>query len=108
MAQKLIVAFTDDLDGSDAAETISFSFERKNYEIDLNEGHAEEFRSAMQKYIKAARSTDKSKAQPKTVKKTGAISSKDIRAWAETQNIEMNPRGRLKQEVVDQYMAAHK
>ena len=55
MAQKVQVLLTDDLDGSDADETISFGFEGTQYEIDLNKKNAEAMRKAITKYTSAAR-----------------------------------------------------
>ena len=45
MAKKTetIVTMTDDLDGSTASETIAFSFEGANYEIDLSKANAKAF-----------------------------------------------------------------
>lgn len=40
MAQKTVVILSDDLDGSDANETITFGLDGSEYEIDLNEAHA--------------------------------------------------------------------
>ena len=37
MAQKVVVTLFDDIDGSEAAETIAFGLDGKSYEIDLNE-----------------------------------------------------------------------
>ena len=36
MAQKVLTMLTDDLDGSDASETITFGLDGVTYEIDLN------------------------------------------------------------------------
>ena len=35
MAQRVVFSVTDDLDGSDGAETVSFGFGGSTYEIDL-------------------------------------------------------------------------
>ena len=40
MAQRVNVFLVDDIDGSDAAETISFGLDGTRYEIDLNSDHA--------------------------------------------------------------------
>ena len=40
MAQKTQVILTDDMDGSEATQTISFAYQGVNYEIDLNDDHA--------------------------------------------------------------------
>jgi hypothetical protein len=55
MAQKTTVRLVDDLDGSDAVETIAFGLGGKTYEIDLSAGNAEKFREAMAEFVEAAR-----------------------------------------------------
>jgi len=41
MAQKTLILLQDDLDGSEAAETVSFGLDGKSYEIDLSEKNAQ-------------------------------------------------------------------
>ena len=55
MAQKVQIHLVDDLDGSDASETVSFALDGATYEIDLNEAHAEELRNALAPYVGHAR-----------------------------------------------------
>ena len=44
MAQKVMVTLVDDLDGSEAGETVEFGLDGAFYEIDLSEGNAERLR----------------------------------------------------------------
>ena len=44
MAKRTITVLQDDLDGSDAAETVSFAVDGVSYEIDLNEDNAARLR----------------------------------------------------------------
>ena len=46
MAQITQVKLVDDLDGGEAAESVSFSLDGKTYEIDLSEKHAAALRDA--------------------------------------------------------------
>src|SRR5919107_884303 len=56
MARKVQVILSDDLDENVAAdETVSFSLDGTNYEIDLSEKNAEELRNAFSRYVQAAR-----------------------------------------------------
>jgi hypothetical protein len=55
MAQTVIVRLTDDLDGTDAGETISFSLDGKAYQIDLNKKNAATLRKAFSTYIEKGR-----------------------------------------------------
>jgi len=56
MAQATITYLTDDLDGSDADETIKFALDGRSYEIDLNKKNAAAFRRALKRYIDNGRS----------------------------------------------------
>lgn len=55
MAQTVIVKLTDDLDGSDADETVTFALDGKSYVIDLNKKNAIAMRNAFSKYIEKGR-----------------------------------------------------
>ena len=44
MAHKVSVLLVDDIDGSEAGETISFGLDGTRYEIDLHGEHAQELR----------------------------------------------------------------
>lgn len=108
MAQRIEVFLEDDLDGSEASHTIHFGFEQTDYVIDLNDSNAEELRSVLKKYAGAARKTTKApaakavRAAPSDGPSTGAV-----RAWAESNGLEVNPRGRIKRDLIEQYLAAH-
>ena len=45
MAQKVQVLLVDDLDGSEATETVAFGLDGAAYEIDLSSGNAGKLRS---------------------------------------------------------------
>jgi hypothetical protein len=55
MAQKVHVILEDDLDGSEASETIRFGLDGSQYEIDLNNDNAKEFRKTLERYASAGR-----------------------------------------------------
>jgi hypothetical protein len=55
MAQTVIVKLTDDIDGGDADETVSFALNGQKYEIDLNESNAKALRDALGPFIEKAR-----------------------------------------------------
>ena len=107
MATKTITTtkLIDDLDGGDASETISFSIDGKTkYEIDLSEENAKRLRASFDKYVAAARKVSKS-GKPITRTQSDADPAA-VRAWATAQGIKVNPRGRLKADVVAQFRAA--
>ena len=45
MAQKVQVLLVDDIDGSEATETVSFGLDGVAYEIDLSSGNAGQLRN---------------------------------------------------------------
>ena len=106
MAQKHVIELIDDLDGSTATQSLTFSLDGVDYEIDLNDGNAEELRSSMSKFAEVARRTGGRKRTVTEVKATG-LSSKDVRAWAMAEGLEVNARGRIQASVVDAYLNAN-
>jgi hypothetical protein len=75
--------FVDDLDGSNAAETVSFSFDNMGeMEIDLSEENALRFRLLMAEFVAAARPRMKPKASGKKRKaSTSGYDVPKVRAW---------------------------
>ena len=55
MAKTVIVKLSDDIDGSDADETVRFALDGKTYEIDLSASNASKLRGALRPYIEKAR-----------------------------------------------------
>lgn len=117
MAQKVILI--DDLDGSEGSETLTYAVDGHEYEIDLSEKNAEKFRATLQDYIKASRTVDRAPQTPTSISRparrrstsTGNSGRDDIaavRAWAQENEIEVAPRGRIKKEILEAYDDAHK
>ena len=57
MAQKVQVLLLDDIDGSEAAETVSFSLDGVAYEIDLSADNARALRDSIAHWVGHARRT---------------------------------------------------
>ena len=51
MAQKVNIVLVDDIDGSEATETVVFGLDGTSYEIDLNDEHAAALREAVAAYV---------------------------------------------------------
>lgn len=113
MAKKIEITLVDDLDGGDAAETVRFSLDGTDYEIDLSTKNAEELRSAVGGYIEAGRrSGGRGRGRPAKPATNGTKSAtevdpKQIRAWAAENHIAVSPRGRVPQALVIQFTEAH-
>ena len=55
MTKKIHVHLIDDLDASEASETLRFEVDGRPYEIDLNSHNAQKFRAEIAPYIQHAR-----------------------------------------------------
>src|SRR5690242_1292536 len=99
MAQRVNVVLVDDLDGSDASETVSFAIDGVDYDIDLNDKHADELRKAMAVYVGHGRRTGgrrRGGRRSRAVANGGSgASAADIRAWARENGWEVPERGRV-------------
>jgi hypothetical protein len=106
MAQKITVALEDDLTGGPADETVRFSFEGTDYEIDLSAKNATAFAKQLAQYIEHGRKAGR--AQPRRPGRTAANRQRsgDIRAWAKAHGLAVSERGRIPASVVGQYHAA--
>ena len=112
MAQEVLVTLTDDLDGSDAEETIMFAVDGATYEIDLNAKNAAALRKALDKYVAAARTANpstgarRSRTATRRPPRRPDIDPKAVRAWAHEHGIEVSSRGRIPAHILDQYRSA--
>src|SRR6478736_1378211 len=55
VAQRVVVTLSDDIDGGEAAETVTFALDGKSYEIDLSEANASKLRDDLASWIGHAR-----------------------------------------------------
>lgn len=55
MATCTVIELIDDLDGSEATETVRFALDGSEYEIDLAEQNAEARRAELTRFVEAAR-----------------------------------------------------
>jgi hypothetical protein len=122
MATMTLVTLVDDLDGSEAAESVSFALDGASYEIDLSDSNAEKLRDALAGYVASARRVDGSRRGPGRPKATAAKAAKAprgartapdreqtaaIREWARSNGFEVSERGRLSATVLSAFEAAH-
>lgn len=108
MAQKVTVALEDDLDGGPADETVRFSFDDTDYEIDLSAKNARAFRRSLAPFIEHARKANRGTARQTARTTAGRRRSGAVRAWAKDHGIEVSERGRIPASVIQQYQAAAK
>jgi hypothetical protein len=118
MAQVREVRLIDDLNGSEAAETIDFSLDGRDYQVDLSEDNALKLRDSIAEFVAAARRAPRGpRASGRgntggNVNK-GAPTRRDreqtaaIRAWAQQHGHVVAERGRVPRNVVDAYEKEH-
>jgi hypothetical protein len=108
MAQKVIVALEDDLDGGPAPETVRFGFDGADCEIDLSNKNARIFREQLTPFIEHAR--EAGRGHPRRPARTAASRQRsgDVRAWAKDHGMAVSARGRIPASVMEQYQTATK
>ncbi|NAZ87739.1 histone-like nucleoid-structuring protein Lsr2, partial [Kineococcus indalonis] len=122
MAQKVQVLLVDDIDGGDAAETVTFSLDGVDYEIDLSEEHAGALREAMATWVGHARkvsgrstggsrrSAPRERGQARSSSAAPSGPSRDtgaVRTWAKENGYTVSDRGRISADVLQAYDDAH-
>ncbi|MDR2113843.1 MAG: Lsr2 family protein [Bifidobacteriaceae bacterium] len=105
MASRTQVFLVDDLDGSEATDTVTFGLDGVTYEIDLNSEHADKLRQGLKVWVEAGRRQTGRRAS------RGRTQSSDetarIRAWAREQGLDVSDRGRIPAPLREAYLAAH-
>lgn len=109
MAQRVQVILEDDIDGGEAEETVTFSLDGSEYEIDLSSKNAEGLRDALAPWVAHARKTGgrRKRATSRSGGSGGTGSTSEIRAWAQENGYEVSSRGRVSGEVREAYERAH-
>lgn len=106
MAQRVVVTLSDDIDGGEAEETVVFGLDGKSYEIDLSTLNAEKLRNALAPYVQAARKQNRAAAKQAAVVPKRTELEPDpatVRAWAQSQGIELAAKGRLPKHVYEAF-----
>jgi hypothetical protein len=108
MAQQLITTLVDDIDGTEAAETVTFALDGESYEIDLSDRNAKELRKSLGHWTDRARTSGRPARIRKHLAAVGDSRSAEIRAWAHSNGHDVPARGRIPQRVVTAFDAATK
>jgi hypothetical protein len=103
MATKVLTTLQDDIDGSDATETVHFALDGVEWEIDLSERNANRLRNSLSDFIAHGRKVGGKRRKATSSSNTD---TKAIRKWAEATGVEVSARGRIPTEVVERYRAA--
>ena len=112
MAKQIIHKLVDDLDGGDADETVKFALDGVQYEIDLSQKNADKLRDLFAQYVAAGTKVGRGgvvvggrAARGRGGATADREQNKAIRAWAKKEGRDISDRGRIPQEIVDEYHA---
>ncbi|MFE8939541.1 histone-like nucleoid-structuring protein Lsr2 [Streptomyces sp. NPDC000963] len=123
MAQRVVVTLSDDIEGGEAAETVAFGLDGKMYEIDLNAANAKKLRKALAPYLAAGRKIPArigagAGAGPGAVGGRGGTAAAAythtdlapapaaVRAWAQSNKMDVPARGRIPKRVYEAFREA--
>ncbi|QIS05615.1 Lsr2 family protein [Nocardia brasiliensis] len=107
MARRIVEALVDDIDGSEADETVAFGFDGRMYEIDLSYANAARLREAVGMWADSARKLGRTSAHRDSTRRASANGQvAAIRSWAADNGYSVSGRGRISAEVVAAYRAA--
>lgn len=106
MAQKISIQLIDDIDGSEASESVQFSIDGDNYVIDLSEKNARALRDALAPYVGHAQKDTRGRSSRARSSRSGNTAS-IIRAWARENGYDVPDRGRVSADIKAAYDAAH-
>jgi hypothetical protein len=105
-----VTRLIDDLDGGEAHETVTFGLDGHAYRIDLSTKNAKRLRSELAAYVEKgtrvagrAVSAVRVGGRPRGSAAADRQQNQAIREWAVRKGMAVAPRGRIKQEIVDQY-----
>lgn len=118
MAQRVLVLLEDDLDHSEATQTVRFGLDGVDHEIDLNDQHANQLREAFATWVAAARKVATTRAArparastmstgPGHVAPIDPEQSRQMRAWGREHGRTLSDKGRIPQTVQDAYHQTH-
>ena len=107
MAQKVHIVLVDDLDGTEATESVSFGLDGTSYEIDLNDKNAAKLRDTLAGYIGHARKVGAASRRGRKAASSSGPSAREIRDWARSNGYDVPDRGRVSAEVRQAFDAAH-
>jgi hypothetical protein len=110
MARETVTRLIDDLDGGTAHETVTFGLDGSYYEIDLSSKNAKKLRGELAGYVENGTRVSGRRAvgaRTGTRQRSGARAGREqnqaIREWAQAQGYEVADRGRIRQDIVDQF-----
>ncbi|NAZ73916.1 Lsr2 family protein [Kineococcus sp. T13] len=110
MARRVVENLIDDVDGSEAAETVVFAVDGVTHEIDLSEENARKLRESVQVFVNHARRVGGRRPGRPAASSVSAdkIDNAAVRKWAEENGKKVSERGRIANSLIQEYLAATK
>jgi hypothetical protein len=113
VARREVVVLEDDLEGGTADETVKFALDGVQYEIDLTAKNAARLRESFSDFIAHGRRVGRggvvvggrAAARARGSAAADREQNKAIRSWAKRKGRNISDRGRIPQEIVDEYNA---
>jgi Lsr2 len=107
VAQHVETRLVDDLDGSEAEETVTFSLAGRQYEIDLSGKNAARLRESLASFVAAARRSG-GRQSSTVVRSTSPVTNDRehtaaVREWARQNGHQVSDRGRIPNSVLEAY-----
>ncbi|HMH93716.1 MAG TPA: Lsr2 family protein [Streptosporangiaceae bacterium] len=109
VAQRMLVIFEDDLDGSEAEGTVTFALNGIDYELDLSEKNREKLLKAFEPYVSGGRKVS-TRTSSRSSRGGGSPKKHDqsaVREWARGEGMQISGRGRIPADILAKYEAAH-
>jgi hypothetical protein len=107
MAKQTYIQLVDDIDGSEAHETVKFGIDGLSFEIDLSNKNATKLRTALQTYVDHGTRISGRAAAGRGSARRPAVAEREqnkaIRAWAVRKGLDVAPRGRIRSDIIEQY-----
>ena len=97
MATRKEIILVDDVDGGDAAETVSFGLDGTFYELDLSKQNAANLRKSISGFVEHARRVG-GRAKRGTAKRASHEVA-EVRTWAQNNGYKVSARGRISADV---------
>ena len=110
MTQRVQVILVDDVDGGEAAETVTFALDGVRDEIDVSEANAAMLRDEFAPWLERARRVGgRRQAGSRASRTTSPGRSEELakmRQWGRENGYQVSDRGRVSQQVQNAYAAA--
>lgn len=107
MATQTFTRLVDDLDGSKAERTVNFSFDGREYCIDLSKKNIAALEKALRPFVEAAQPAKRKTGRRSPRRQSNASNDlAAVREWARENGHQVSDRGRISADIRAAYEAA--